>query len=94
VDDIYSRMTAGPAPAEGDKQPEPMASISTRLPAIRITSLAEVLSAPPFSGRADLPVLAAHLELRMNDLFRVAEIAQMMGFAGLHSGDAFRDRVS
>ena len=90
VDDIYSRMTAGPAPAVGNKHSEPMASISTRLPilsAMRIVGLAEVLSDPPFSGRADLPVLAAHLDLGTNDLFRVAEIAQMMGFAELRSGD-------
>ena len=90
VDEIYSRMTAGPAPAVGNKHPEPMASISARLPilsAMRIIGLAEVLSDPPFSGRVDLPVLAAHLDLGTNDLFRVAEIAQMMGFAELRSGD-------
>ena len=90
VDDIYSRMTAGPAPAIDNKQPEPMASISTRLPimsAVRIAGLTEMLSAPTFSGHADLPVLAAHLRLGVEDLFHVAEMAQMMGFAELRAGD-------
>ncbi len=90
VDDIYSRMTAGPAPAVGNKPAEPMASISTMLPnmsGVRIVGMAEVLSQPPFNGRADLPVLAARLHLEMNDLFHLAEVTQMMGFAELHSGD-------
>jgi NitT/TauT family transport system ATP-binding protein len=90
VDDLYSRMTAGPAPAVGNKPPEPMASISTRLPnlsGVRIVGMAEVLSRPPFSGRADLPELAARLHLEMNDLFRLGEVTQMMGFAELRDGD-------
>ncbi len=90
VDDIYSRMTAGPAPAVGNQPPEPMASIGTRLPnmsGVRIVGMAEVLSQPPFSGRADLPELAARLHLEMNDLFHLGEVAQMMGFAELRSGD-------
>ena len=90
VDDLYGRMTAGPAPAAGKKPAEAMASISTRLPilsGVRIIGMAEVLSDPPFSGRADLPVLAARLHLEMNDLFRLGEVAQMMGFAELRDGD-------
>jgi NitT/TauT family transport system ATP-binding protein len=90
VDDLYSRMTAGPAPGVGNKPPEPMASISTRLPnlsGVRIVGMAEVLSRPPFGGRADLPELAARLHLEMNDLFRLGEVAQMMGFAELRDGD-------
>jgi NitT/TauT family transport system ATP-binding protein len=89
VDDIYSRMMAGPAPATGEKQPEPMASISTRLPimsGMRIVGMTEMLAAPPFNGRADLPVLAAHLHLGANNLFRLAEVTQMMGFAELRDG--------
>ncbi len=90
VDDIYSRMTAGPAPAIGNKQPEPLASISTRLPILsgpRIIGMAEVLSGPPFGGHADLPALAARLHLGTNDLLRLAEMTQMMGFAELHDGN-------
>ncbi|HET6607839.1 MAG TPA: nitrate/sulfonate/bicarbonate ABC transporter ATP-binding protein [Rhodopila sp.] len=90
VDDIYGRMTAGPAPTVANKPPEPMASIGTRLPnmsGMRIVSMTDVLSQPPFNGRADLPVLAANLHLQTNDLLRLAEVTQMMGFAELRSGD-------
>ena len=90
VDDIYSRMTAGPAPAAAGAGREPMASISTKLhimSAMRITGMAEILAGPPFDGKADLPVLAARLHLGVNDLFRLAEVTQMMGFAELQSGD-------
>jgi len=90
VDDIYSRMTAGPAPAVGNEPPAPMASISTRLPilsAMRIIGMADVLSRPPFGGHADLPALAGRLHLQVNDLFRLAEVTQMMGFAALSNGD-------
>jgi NitT/TauT family transport system ATP-binding protein len=90
VDDIYSRMTAGPAPSVGGKPPEPMASIGTRLPIItgvRIVGMTDVLSQPPFNGRADLPALAARLRLQVNDLFRLGEVTQMMGFSELRSGD-------
>ncbi len=90
AEDIYSRMTAGPPPAVGDRQPPAMASIGTRLPIIsgtRITGMAEVLSRPPFRGRAELPVLAARLYLGIDELFRLAEVTQMMGFAELRAGN-------
>jgi NitT/TauT family transport system ATP-binding protein len=89
VEEIYGRMTAGPAPALDSQRPEAMASISTKLPilsAVRITGLAELLAEPPFSGHADLPALAAHLYLQVNDLLRLAEVTVMMGFAELRDG--------
>jgi NitT/TauT family transport system ATP-binding protein len=90
VDDIYGRMTAGPAPTVDRKPQEPMAGIGTRLPimsGMRIVGLAELLSGPTFNGRADLPALATNLHLEADDLFRLAEVAQMMGFAEIRSGD-------
>ncbi len=90
VEDLYSRMTAGPAPAVGNKPPEPMASIGTRLPnlsAMRIAGLADVLSHPPFSGHADLPDVAARLHLDPGNLFRLAEVTRMLGFAELSDGE-------
>jgi NitT/TauT family transport system ATP-binding protein len=89
VDDLYSRMTAGPAPTVAGKPPELMASISTRLPimsAMRIVGLADVLSHPPFSGHADLPAIAARLHLEVSDLFHLAEVTRMLGFAALNDG--------
>ena len=89
VDDIYGRMTAGSAPAEGSKPPELLASISTKLPVMsgrRIIAMAELLAGPPFGGQAELSALGAHLHLGLNDLFHLSEITQMMGFAELRSG--------
>ena len=89
VEEIYGRMTAGPAPALDSKLPEALASISTKLPilsAVRITGLAELLAEPPFGGHADLPALAAHLYLQMADLLHLAEVTAMMGLAELRDG--------
>jgi NitT/TauT family transport system ATP-binding protein len=90
ADDLYSRMTAGPAPAVGNKPPELMASISTRLPimsAMRIVGLADLLSHPPLNGRAAMPALPTRLHLEMSDLFRLAEVTHMLGFAELAKGE-------
>ena len=89
VDDIYSRMTAGPAPAADGKAREPLASIETRLPMIsaaRIAGMPEILLSAPFGGQADLPALAARLHLATADLFHLAEMTQMLGFAELRDG--------
>ncbi len=80
VDDIYGRMTAGPAPTADGKRPA-LASIGTNLPimsAVRIVGLADVLASAPFCGKADLQVLAARLHLSANDLFHIAEMNRMM----------------
>jgi NitT/TauT family transport system ATP-binding protein len=90
VDDLYSRMTAGPAPAVGRKPPEPMASIATLLPnlsAMRMAGLADVLSNASFAGRASLPDVAARLHLDPSSLFRLAEVTQMLGFAQVSDGE-------
>lgn len=89
VDDIYARMTAGPAPAHGGKNPTPTASLTTWLPVIsagRVASLTEALAGSPFDGNAELSTLAARLHLNVAGLFRVAEVAQMLGFAELRDG--------
>lgn len=90
VDDLYSRMTAGPAPSTAAGKPlEPMVSISTRLPnmsAMRIVGMTEVLSQARFGGHAGLPALASHLHLKTDDLLRLAEVIQMFGFAELTKG--------
>ncbi|MGP8233013.1 MAG: AAA-associated domain-containing protein [Methylovirgula sp.] len=89
VDDIYSRMTAGPAPDGGGKARPPLASIGTRLPVIsaaRIAAMPEILASPPFRGQADLPALAARLHLPTADLFHLVEITQMLGLTELRDG--------
>ncbi|MDR3529155.1 MAG: nitrate/sulfonate/bicarbonate ABC transporter ATP-binding protein [Rhodopila sp.] len=89
VDDIYSRMTAGIAPAHGSKHAESAVSLSTWLPAIsptRIAGLTETLETSPFSGSADLSALSARLRLNAGGLLRVAEVTQMLGFVELRDG--------
>jgi NitT/TauT family transport system ATP-binding protein len=96
VEDLYSRMTAGPAPssgasqADGAKAPEIMASIATQLPimsAMRIVGMTEVLSHPSFGGHASLPALGSRLHFSTDDLLRLAEVTQLLGFAELSKGE-------
>jgi NitT/TauT family transport system ATP-binding protein len=47
----------------------------------------ETLAAPPFDGKADLPVLADQLHMEVDDLFPIAEMLQLLRFAELFSGD-------
>jgi ABC-type nitrate/sulfonate/bicarbonate transport system, ATPase component len=86
VDDIYARMTARPAGGRlagltgiGERLPE----VSTNL----LAGLIEALAAPPYNGRADLPLIAQALALEVDELFPIAETLQMLGFAELISGD-------
>jgi NitT/TauT family transport system ATP-binding protein len=86
VDDIYARMTAGPAPVHGIRNAAPTVGLTTWLPLIgapRIVGLTEALSEPPFNGSAELSALTARLHLNVAGLFRVAEVAQMLGFVEL-----------
>ncbi len=89
VDEIYSRMTAGPAPTHPAGSHASSLSLTSWLPVIsaaRIVGLAGTLASPPFNGRADLPALAGRLRLNVAGLFRVAEVAQMLGFAEVGEG--------
>jgi NitT/TauT family transport system ATP-binding protein len=89
VDDIYTRMTAGPVPGRGNMSAAPTVNLTTLLPVIgapRIIGLTDALSAPPFDGSAELSALAAHLHLNVAGLFRVVEVAQMLGFVELREG--------
>ena len=45
------------------------------------------MAAPPYNGRADLPVIASALNMEIDDLFPVAETLQMMRFAEVAEGD-------
>ena len=47
----------------------------------------ETVAAAPYNGRADLPAIAATLQLEVDDLFPIAEALQLMGFAELAQGD-------
>jgi NitT/TauT family transport system ATP-binding protein len=47
----------------------------------------EAVAAPPYRGRADLPVIASALAMEIDDLFPAAETLQMMRFAEVAEGD-------
>ncbi len=89
VDEIYARMTAGSAPAHRAADDRKQAALATWLPVIsaaRIAGLAERIAGAPFDGRAELADLAKGLGFDLAALFRVAEVAQLLGFAELQDG--------
>ena len=89
VDEIYARMTAGTAPMHRAADDHRQAALATWLPVIsaaRIAGLAERIAGRPFEGRAELADLAKGLGFDMAALFRVAEVAQLLGFAELQDG--------
>jgi NitT/TauT family transport system ATP-binding protein len=89
VDDIYTRMTAKSAmPAKGGVFPG--TGIGMMLPRVSsnaLSGLMETLAAPPFEGKADLPLLAQQLHMGVDDLFPIAEMLQLLRFAELFEGD-------
>jgi len=92
VEQIYVEMTWQGAAQAGGRRVErfPGAGIGTILPAVSsnlLAGLLETVAAPPYDGRADLPVIASTLHLEINDLFPVAETLQMLRFAELEGGD-------
>ncbi|HUJ77264.1 MAG TPA: AAA-associated domain-containing protein, partial [bacterium] len=89
VDDIYVLMTARPARTDGSPKPA-LAGIGERLPGVSTNQLAGLLEAlgdPTYGGRADLPQLAATLQMEIDELFPIVEALQMLGFAEVAHGD-------
>ncbi len=90
VERIYVEMTALPADAHTRNERFPGLGIGTVLPRVGsnlLSGLIETVAAPPFNGTADLPKIASDLQMEIDDLFPVAEAAQMMRFAELAGGD-------
>jgi NitT/TauT family transport system ATP-binding protein len=86
VDNIYVRMTerkiAGAA--------RPVLSLAEGLPDAstnQMAGLLEELGSSSYNGRADLPHLAATLQLEIDELFPIAEALQILGFAEVAEGD-------
>jgi NitT/TauT family transport system ATP-binding protein len=92
VDDIYGRMTKR-APSEAAKHAAegfPGTGIGMALPRVSTNVMAgmmETLAEEPYRGRADLPHIAAGLQLELDELFPAAETLQLLRFAELHDGD-------
>ena len=94
VDDIYAlmtrRATSMPAPATGDTAAAPVAEAVHALHPVNTNLLAgliETISGEPYRGRADLPPLAAALQLELDDLLPLGETLALLRFAELEEGD-------
>jgi NitT/TauT family transport system ATP-binding protein len=94
VDDIYAlmtrRATSVPAPTAAGTPEAPAAEtihalhfVSTNL----LAGLMETLAMEPYKGRADLPPLAAALQLELDELLPLGETLHLLGFAVLEEGD-------
>ncbi|NKJ04090.1 nitrate/sulfonate/bicarbonate ABC transporter ATP-binding protein [Rhizobium sp. SG741] len=89
VEDIYARMTAKTGAPTRDGL-FPGTGIAMALPRVStnlMSGLIETVAAEPYRGQADLPPLATHLHLGIDDLFPVAETLQLLRFADLEGGD-------
>jgi NitT/TauT family transport system ATP-binding protein len=89
VEKIYVAMTAR-TPTPMTIGTGPTATINTVLPRVSanlLSGLIETLAAAPFSGHADLPVLADELHLEMDELFPVSDALQLLRFAEVEGGD-------
>ena len=87
VEKIYVAMTARKStpPKVGT-----VATIDIMLPRVSanlLSGLIETLAAPPFNGKADLPVLADELHLELDELFPVSESLQLLHLAEIEGGD-------
>jgi NitT/TauT family transport system ATP-binding protein len=91
VDDIYAIMTrrpraapaTGPATAPATGFATPITPVSTNL----LAGLMEAVADEPYGGRADLPALAASLQLEADELLPMCEALQMLRFGELEEGD-------
>ncbi len=90
VEEIYVEMTAR-APRTPKVGAGPVAtSIDTILPRVSANLLSgfiETLAAEPYSGKADLPVIAELLHMEADDLFPVSDALQMLHFVEVEGGD-------
>ncbi len=90
VEKIYVAMTARKTPPPSFGPVAPAITINTMLPRVSanlLSGLIEQLATAPFSGKADLPVLADELHMEVDDLFPVTESLQMLRLAEVEGGD-------
>src|SRR5436190_7280596 len=90
VDSIYARMTQRPelkTPAVEGIHGTGVGMILQHVSSNVLSGLIETLAAPPYDGRADLPVLAGHLQLEADEIFHFGESLQLLRFAQLSEGD-------
>jgi NitT/TauT family transport system ATP-binding protein len=90
VDSLYARMTQRPEPKAPSTDGAASAGVGMVLSHVgsnSISGLIETLAGEPYNGHADLPVLAGHLQLEVDEIFPLAEALQLLRFAQLSEGD-------
>jgi len=93
VDDIYAIMTQREPVAESARKLSegfPGTGLGMQLPRVStnvLSGLLETVVASPYDGKADLPPLAATLQMEVDELFPIAETLQLLRFAELAEGD-------
>jgi NitT/TauT family transport system ATP-binding protein len=90
VDQIYARMTRRPAAKQTRDGNFLGLGLGMALPNVSTGALAgliESVAAPPYNGKADLPLIAAGLQMEIDELFPVAETLQLLRFAEVEEGD-------
>ncbi len=94
VDRIYGLMTKrAPEPTTPDLVPGDGVQTMKKfqalpmLPTNLMAGLMETVLAEPYRGRADLPLLAAALQLELDELLPLGETMQLLRFAELEEGD-------
>jgi len=92
IDRVYVEMTARPRGEvrTGPKERFPGTGIGTVLTHVSsnvLTGLIEEVAAPPYNGKADLPVIAESQHLEVDELFPAAEALQLLRLAEVEGGD-------
>jgi NitT/TauT family transport system ATP-binding protein len=87
VDDIYALMTRRTVVHEPRRWVVPADTALQPVSSNLLSGLLETLCAPPYNGRADLPPLAAVLQLETDELFPITEALQLLRFAEVEEGD-------
>ena len=87
VDSLYARMTQRPEPKLPSTANAGVGMVLSHVSSNSISGLIEALAGEPYNGHADLPVLAGHLQLEVDEIFPLAEALQLLRFAHLSEGD-------
>ncbi|MGY4305408.1 NitT/TauT family transport system ATP-binding protein [Bradyrhizobium sp. USDA 4369] len=87
VDSLYARMTQRPEPKLPSTAHAGVGMVLSHVSSNSISGLIEALAGEPYNGHADLPVLAGHLQLEVDEIFPLAEALQLLRFAHLSEGD-------
>ena len=88
VNHVYVAMTEQPrGAATVERFAAGLGAALSRVSTNLLSGLIEAILAPPFDGKADLPVIAATLQMPSDELLPVAETLQMLRLAEIEGGD-------